>query len=48
MGKKSRFGRECRAGGTLIQLFNSRDRKRSIVIRRVRVLLKDPEPATSA
>lgn len=43
-GKKSRFGKECRAGDTLIQIFNWRDRKRSIVTRRVRVLLKDPEP----
>jgi hypothetical protein len=43
-GKKSRFGRECRAGDTLIQIFNSRDRKRSTVTRRVRVLLKDKEP----
>jgi hypothetical protein len=43
-GKKSRFGRECRAGDTLIQIFNWRDRKRPIVTRRVRVLLKDAEP----
>jgi hypothetical protein len=43
-GKKSRFGRECRAGDTLIQVFNWRDRKRAIVTRRVRVLLKDTEP----
>ncbi|MGY4401729.1 phospholipase D family protein [Bradyrhizobium sp. USDA 3315] len=43
-GKKSRFGRECRAGDTLIQIWNSRDRKRSVVTRRVRVLLKDEEP----
>jgi hypothetical protein len=43
-GKKSRFGRECRAGDTLIEIWNSRDRNRSIVTRPVRVLLKDPEP----
>ena len=43
-GKKSRFGRECRAGDTLIRIFNSRHRKRPVVTRRVRVLLKDPEP----
>lgn len=43
-GKKSRFGRKCRAGDTLIQIFNWRDRKRPIVTRRVRVLLKDAEP----
>lgn len=42
-GKKSRFGRECRAGDTLIRIFNWRDRKRPVVARRVRVLLKDPE-----
>jgi hypothetical protein len=43
-GKKSRFGRECRAGDTLIRIFNWRDRKRPVVTRRVRVLLKDSEP----
>jgi hypothetical protein len=43
-GKKSRFGRECRSGDTLIQIFIWRDRKRPVVTRRVRVLLKDPEP----
>ena len=43
-GKKSRFGRECRAGDTLIRIFNWRDRKRPVVTRSVRVLLKDPEP----
>jgi hypothetical protein len=43
-GKKSRFGRECRAGDTLIRIYNSRNRKRPVVTRRVRVLLKDPEP----
>lgn len=43
-GKKSRFGRECRAGDTLIRIFNWRDRKRPVVTRSVRVLFKDPEP----
>jgi len=43
-GKKSRFGRECRAGDTVIRIYNWRSRKRPVVTRRVRVLLKDPEP----
>ncbi len=43
-GKKSRFGRECRAGDTLIQIFQRLDRKRPLVTRSVRVLLRDPEP----
>jgi hypothetical protein len=43
-GKKSRFGRECRAGDTLIRIFNWRHRKRPVVTRSVRVLLKDSEP----
>jgi hypothetical protein len=43
-GKKSRFGRECRAGDTIIRIYNWRDRKRPVVTRRVRVLLKDSEP----
>jgi hypothetical protein len=43
-GKKSRFGRECRAGDTLMRIFNWRDRKHPVVTRSVRVLLKDPEP----
>lgn len=43
-GKKSRFGRECRAGDTIIRIYNWRDRKRPLVTRRVRVLLKDSEP----
>jgi hypothetical protein len=42
--KKSRFGRECRAGDTLIQIFRALDRKRLLVTRRVRVLLRDVEP----
>jgi hypothetical protein len=42
--KRSRFGRECRAGDTLIQIFRRFDRKRPLVTRRVRVLLRDPEP----
>ncbi len=33
-GKKSRFGRECRTGDTLIEIFNWRDRKRPVVTRR--------------
>jgi hypothetical protein len=43
-GKKSRFGRECRAGDTIIRIYNWRGRKRPVVTRRVRVLLKDSEP----
>jgi hypothetical protein len=43
-GKKSRFGRECRAGDTIIRIFNWRGRRRPVVTRRVRVLLKDLEP----
>jgi hypothetical protein len=42
--KKSRFGRECRAGDTLIEIFQRLDRKYPFVTRRVRVLLRDPEP----
>jgi hypothetical protein len=47
-GKKSRFGRECRAGDTLIQILNWRDRKRSIVTRRCgccsRIRSRTPPP----
>jgi hypothetical protein len=44
-GKKSRFGRECRAGDTIFQIYNWRgDKRRPVVTRRIRVLLKDAEP----
>jgi hypothetical protein len=43
-GKKSRFGRDCRAGDTIFQIYNWRSDKPPVVTRRVRVLLKDVEP----
>jgi hypothetical protein len=43
-GKKSRFGRECRAGDTIIEIFVPNGGGRPSVTRRVRVVLKDQEP----
>jgi hypothetical protein len=43
-GKKSRFGRECRAGDTVIMIFVPHGGGRATVTRRVRVAFKDREP----
>jgi hypothetical protein len=43
-GKKSRFGRECRAGDTMIMIFVPNGGGRVTVTRRVRVVMKDREP----
>jgi hypothetical protein len=44
VGKKSRFGRECREGDTLIEIFVPYGGVRASVTRHVRVILKDKEP----
>jgi hypothetical protein len=43
-GKKSRFGRESRAGDTLLEIYRPHAGGRATVTRRVRIVLKDHEP----